>query len=85
MEYRNHFPLYFPHLIAAANGLTRIAPADADAANDLPSLAVASAKRLSINGNEVRRLKNVESMAATEITRELGIARTSVYRVLENS
>jgi len=27
-------PLYSPHLIAAANGLKRIAPADVDAAND---------------------------------------------------
>ena len=84
MDFGNYFPLYFPLLIAADNGSKRIAPADADVTNDLSSLAVGPAKRLSINGNEVRRLKNVESMGATEITRALGIARTSVYRVLEN-
>jgi hypothetical protein len=31
-------------LIAAANGLKRIAPTDADAANDLPSLALAAVR-----------------------------------------
>lgn len=46
---------------------------------------VCKGRKPSINVNEVRRLKNVEGMGATEITRELGIARTSVYRVLENS
>ena len=85
MKSGNHFPLYPPLWEVAYNGLKRITPADADVTNDLSSLAVGPAKRLSINGNEVRRLKNVESMGATEITRALGIARTSVYRVLENS
>ena len=49
MDFGNYFPLYFPLLIAADNGSKRIAPADADAANDLSSLALASAKRLSVN------------------------------------
>ncbi|MDG1863744.1 MAG: hypothetical protein P8J02_11165 [Yoonia sp.] len=56
-------------MIAVVSGLKRITPAEADAANDLASLAVDPANLLSINGNEVRRLKDVESMGATEITR----------------
>ena len=56
-------------MISAVSGVKRITPADADAANDLASLAVDAANLLSINWNEVRRLKDVESMGATEITR----------------
>lgn len=39
-------------------------------------------RKPSIDVDEVRRLKEVESKGASEIARELGIARTSVYRVL---
>lgn len=39
-------------------------------------------RKPSIDVVEVKRLKDVVGMGATEIARELGIARTSVYRVL---
>ncbi|WP_416915640.1 MAG: recombinase family protein [Roseicyclus sp.] len=42
-------------------------------------------RRPSIDVDEVRRLRDAEGMGATEIARHLGIARTSVYRVLETS
>jgi DNA invertase Pin-like site-specific DNA recombinase len=42
-------------------------------------------RKPSIDVDEVRRLREVEGMGATEIAKHLGIARTSVYRVLENS
>lgn len=42
-------------------------------------------RKPSIDVNEVKRLRNVEGMGATEIARELGIARTSVYRVISGS
>lgn len=42
-------------------------------------------RKPSIDVGEVKRLRDDEGMGATEIARELGIARTSVYRVLENS
>lgn len=37
-----------------------------------------------IDVNEVRRLRKQEGMGATEIAKKLGIARTSVYRVLQS-
>ena len=40
-------------------------------------------RKASIDLQEVKRLKNVEGLGATEIARRLGIARTSVYRVLD--
>ncbi len=42
-------------------------------------------RRSSIDVNEVRRLRDDEGMGATKIARQLGIARTSVYRVLQQS
>lgn len=42
-------------------------------------------RKPSIDVDKVKRLRDVEGMGATQIARELGIARTSVYRVLENS
>ena len=39
-------------------------------------------RRPSIDVDEVRRLRDVEGMGATQLARKLGIARTSVYRVL---
>ena len=39
-------------------------------------------RKQSINVDEVRRLREEVGMGATEIARHLGIARTSVYRVL---
>ncbi len=36
-----------------------------------------------LDAAEVRRLRDQEGMGATEIARKLGIARTSVYRVLQ--
>lgn len=39
-------------------------------------------RKPSIDVDEVRRLRDVEGMGASEIARALGIARTSVYRVL---
>ncbi|MGR3760637.1 recombinase family protein [Roseobacteraceae bacterium NS-SX3] len=39
-------------------------------------------RKPSINVAEVKRLRDVEGMGATEIAKKLGIARTSVYRVL---
>ncbi|KMW58436.1 putative DNA invertase [Candidatus Rhodobacter oscarellae] len=40
-------------------------------------------RRASIDVDEVKRLRDEESLGATQISRKLGIARTSVYRVLE--
>lgn len=40
-------------------------------------------RKPSIDPSEVRRLHEVEGLGATDIARKLGIARTSVYRVLE--
>jgi DNA invertase Pin-like site-specific DNA recombinase len=40
-------------------------------------------RKPSIDVDEVRRLRDVEGMGATEIAKHLGIARTSVYRVLQ--
>lgn len=40
-------------------------------------------RKASIDPAEVQRLHQVEGLGATEIARKLGIARTSVYRVLE--
>lgn len=39
-------------------------------------------RKPSIDADEVRRLRDLEGMGATEIAKKLGIARTSVYRVL---
>jgi DNA invertase Pin-like site-specific DNA recombinase len=39
-------------------------------------------RKQSINVDLVRQLRDTEGMGATEIARKLGIARTSVYRVL---
>lgn len=39
-------------------------------------------RKPSIDVDEVKRLRDEKGMGATEIARELGIARTSVYRVL---
>lgn len=41
-------------------------------------------RKASIDVDEVRRLREQEGMGATEIARMLGIARTSVYRVLQD-
>ncbi len=41
-------------------------------------------RKPSINVAEVKRLRDDEGMGATEIARRLGIARTSVYRVLQD-
>ena len=43
---------------------------------------VYTGRKPSIDAAEVRRLRDQESLGATEIARKLGIARTSVYRVL---
>jgi DNA invertase Pin-like site-specific DNA recombinase len=40
-------------------------------------------RKPSIDVDEVRRLRKDEGMGATEIAKHLGIARTSVYRVLQ--
>lgn len=40
-------------------------------------------RKPSIDVDEVGRLRNEEGLGATEIARRLGIARTSVYRVLQ--
>ena len=40
-------------------------------------------RKPTIDPAEVRRMHEVEGLGATEIARKLGIARTSVYRVLE--
>ncbi len=40
-------------------------------------------RKPTIDPAEVRRLHGEEGMGATDIARKLGIARTSVYRVLE--
>ena len=42
-------------------------------------------RKKSIDPSEVKRLKEEKGMGATEIAKELGIARTSVYRVLQTS
>ncbi|SDX41433.1 recombinase family protein [Litoreibacter albidus] len=42
-------------------------------------------RKASIDVNEVKRMRNEEGKGATEIARALGIARTSVYRLLESS
>jgi DNA invertase Pin-like site-specific DNA recombinase len=42
-------------------------------------------RKQTINEDEVRRLKNNEGMGATAIAKHLGIARTSVYRVLKEA
>lgn len=42
-------------------------------------------RKPSIDVEEVRRLRDVEGMGATEIARELGLARSSVYRVLDGA
>lgn len=42
-------------------------------------------RKPSIDVDEVKRLRDVEGLGATEIARKLGIARTSVYRVLQES
>jgi DNA invertase Pin-like site-specific DNA recombinase len=39
-------------------------------------------RKPSIDVHEVRRLRDAEGIGASEIARKLGIARTSVYRVL---
>ncbi|MBY4893324.1 recombinase family protein [Rhodobacteraceae bacterium N5(2021)] len=41
-------------------------------------------RKPSVDVDEVRRMRYVEGMGATEIASALGIARTSVYRVLGN-
>ncbi|RKT34943.1 DNA invertase Pin-like site-specific DNA recombinase [Roseovarius halotolerans] len=46
------------------------------------SKGVYKGRRPSIDVEEVRRLRNVEGLGATAIANKLGIARTSVYRVL---
>lgn len=43
---------------------------------------VYTGRKPSIDVDEVRRLRDVEGMGATEIARKLGLARSSVYRVL---
>lgn len=42
-------------------------------------------RKPSIDAVKVKYLRDVEGMGATEISRELGIARTSVYRVLSQN
>lgn len=42
-------------------------------------------RKQAIDVVEVRRLQDVEDLGATEIARRLGIARTSVYRVLKKA
>lgn len=42
-------------------------------------------RKPSIDVDKVKRLKQIDGMGATEIARELGIARTSVYRVLHQT
>ncbi len=42
-------------------------------------------RKPSIDVDEVRRLREQQGMGATEIAKQLGIARTSVYRALESS
>ena len=71
MDFGNHFPLYFPLLIEAVYGSRRIAPADADAANDLSSLAIASAKRLSINGKNLIQVKTGDTRQECAQIRQL--------------
>lgn len=41
-------------------------------------------RKPSIDATEVRRLRDTDGLGATEIARRLGIARTSVYRVLQD-
>lgn len=40
-------------------------------------------RKPSIDAEEVKRLRDAEGMGATEIAKRLGVARSSVYRVLE--
>lgn len=40
-------------------------------------------RKASIDPAQVKRLKNVEGLSPTEIAKRLGVARSSVYRVLE--
>ena len=42
-------------------------------------------RKPSIDAVEVKRLRDAEGLGATEIARRLGIARTSVYRVLQDA
>ena len=42
-------------------------------------------RKPSIDVDEVKRLRDDEGIGATEIARKLGIARTSVYRVLQTT
>lgn len=44
---------------------------------------VYTGRKPSISVDEVQRLREDEGMGATEIARQLGIARTSVYRLLQ--
>lgn len=44
---------------------------------------VYTGRKATIDVDEVRRLRDIEGMGATQIARQLGIARTSVYRVLQ--
>jgi len=39
-------------------------------------------RKVSINAEEIKRLRDVEGLGATQIARRLGIARTSVYRLI---
>lgn len=39
-------------------------------------------RKASINAEEIKRLRDVEGLGATQIARRLGIARTSVYRLI---
>lgn len=41
-------------------------------------------RKPSINVSEVKRLRDQEGMGATKIAKRMGIARTSVYRVLQS-
>ncbi|WP_380057787.1 helix-turn-helix domain-containing protein [Falsihalocynthiibacter sp. SS001] len=40
-------------------------------------------RKPSIDVDEVKRLRDVEGLGATQIARQLGVARSTVYRVLE--
>ena len=42
-------------------------------------------RKQTIDEVEVRRLKDIEGKGATEIAKQMGIARTSVYRVLKEA
>ena len=49
------------------------------------SQGVYKGRKRSINPDEVRRLKEIDGIGATEIARRLGVGRASVYRVLERT